>query len=286
MIIRLAGFEFEISPDERLKAADHAAAKRLSEGPLTDGGVVRSFGLPPWRLILEDMAPNAPASSGGEPIPAAVSCDGDIVSVIHRDFSIEIDCVKGTARLSRWENYPGGLEVALRVSLACRLPLSSGLPLHSAAISADGEGIVFFGPSGAGKSTISGLSPFSVLSDELVALARFERFEVSGSGIWGTLNRPEAPQGYVPLRALVELEKGKAYSLTRLSGRESLLRLMGVVMMPASAALWRGAMPVLASLIESVPVFRMAWNPESPPWDELRQDLDAAGAFAMQSARA
>jgi CO dehydrogenase nickel-insertion accessory protein CooC1 len=43
----------------------------------------------------------------------------------------------------------------MRVSLVCRVPLSGGLPLHAAAVSAGVGGVVFFGPSGAGKSTIA-----------------------------------------------------------------------------------------------------------------------------------
>jgi hypothetical protein len=282
LIFRLAGFDFEISPADKLTSSDREAIQQLSGGPLF--GVERVLGGPPWKVCLEEGGLRSDVVAGE---PAAVTVEGHLILATHRNFRATVDPDLGRVVLSRHASFVGALSVTLRVALACRLPLAGGVPLHSAGICIDGKGIVFFGPSGAGKSTIAGLSPYPVFSDEFVILAGRDPFEIGSSGFWGTLEGGMAPRGFVPLSALVGLQKAEKYSLTRLLPREALLRLMEVVTIPASPPLWRGAMPILRSLIESVPVFRMAWNPSNLPWKELIHDLGVeAAAHATESAPA
>jgi len=269
LIVRLAGFDFDLHPAGRLVSADLAILGQLGGGPLF--GAERAFGGGPWIVSIEERERSRTGAPDGT--PAAVSWEGGLVRATHRDFDVEIDPERGRVALARPASSGSGLSIALRVALACRLPLAGGLPLHAAGLAADGEGVVFFGPSGAGKSTIAALSPYPVFSDELVVLAGAEPFEIGSSGFWGTFEGGLAPRGFVPLRALVELQKAESYRLTRLSAREALLRLMDVVTMPAAPSLWRAAMPTLRTLIESMLVYRMAWSPRNPPWEDLRRDL-------------
>jgi hypothetical protein len=43
---------------------------------------------------------------------------------------------------------------------------------------------------------------------------------------------------------------------------------------PLAAPLWSRALGVLATLVERVPVYRMAWSPATPPWERLAGELE------------
>lgn len=184
----------------------------------------------------------------------------------------EVVPATGTARLVRREGGAEPLHVLLKVALSCALPLSGGLLLHAAGIAVPSGTLLFFGPSGAGKSTLAATSPFSVLSDELVALLGPPPFRGAATGFWGTLPEPQdvAPEGEV--RALVELAKGPRFELERLSPRTALRRLLGVALMPPVPAVWSAALAVLGNAADTVPAWRMSWSPEEPPWDRLLEE--------------
>ena len=288
MIATVSGFPFDIQPAELLTEEDRESISRLSSGPLIGGGAERTPEDGVWPVFLDESFPEAEGGSAA-PGPASVSVEGSVVRVTGGRLSAEIDPPQKTVRVHRRAGQDGSLPIVLRVALCCRLPMDGGLPIHAAGVATPAGAVVFFGPSGAGKSTIASTAPYPVLSDEFVVVAAARgRFEAAASGFWGTLDGGRAPRGFVPLRALVELEKGRAYDLRRLSRREALVRLLGVITVPVSSIVWSAALGVLGRVLEEVPVYRMAWTPARPPWEELRAALnrDVASEFSTQSSGA
>jgi hypothetical protein len=157
--------------------------------------------------------------------------------------------------------------------MCSRLPLIGAIPLHSAGIIIRGAGVIFFGPSGAGKSTISAVSPYPVLSDELV-VAGTHPPSLSSAGFFAS---GFDALGQVRLSALVELDKGEKFSMIELGRKEAFHRLLPVTMVPTSTALWDRSLAVLNDLVSDVPVFRMAWSPSSSPWTQIESHLELAG---------
>jgi hypothetical protein len=189
------------------------------------------------------------------------------------DFAAEIDPFDGECRFYRTGRAGLSIQVALKVFLACCLPLSGGLTLHSAGLVRAGEGLLFFGPSGAGKSTICGLSPFPVLSDEIVAIVPMPLLSVRATGFWGTFDRSDALRGTYSVRAAFALEKGLEFEAARLSPALAVRRLLGVTLIPSAPRLWQGALALIERFVRSVPVYRMSWTPEASPWESIERVL-------------
>ena len=169
--------------------------------------------------------------------------------------------------------YP--LEAVIRTAMMARLPLVGGLPLHAAGVVAHGRGLAFFGPSGAGKTTLAETSPHPVLSDELVALGPGVAPgppSLVRSGFWGEGPERGRP-GSAPLAALVALDRGPGFALTRLGPVEAVRGLTAAVPVPLAAPLWSRALAVAAATVTRVPVYRMAWTPAAPPWERLAEAL-------------
>jgi hypothetical protein len=202
-----------------------------------------------------------------EGAPAAVRVrDGRVLLSQHR-FAAEIDPEGCRGRLARENGSASGLAVTLRVAAACLLPGSGALPVHGAAAVVAGRGAVFVGASGAGKSTLAGTSPWPLLSDEQVVLRLAHEWQVEASPLFpGQGSVPGAP---VPLRAVFDLEKAAGLQVDRLSPAQAVRRLARVVLVPAHPAVWSATLRMLCRLVESVPVYRLAWAREQPPWREI-----------------
>jgi hypothetical protein len=227
----------------------------------------------PFRLRLSDEVPweGADVWDFKDKAPAVVTVVGERVRIAHRRYLAEIQPAARRGRLYRRDFDGGALSITLRVALTARLPLEGGLPLHAAGVLAAGVGLAFFGPSGAGKSTLAATSPWPVLSDELVA-AVGHPFRLLGAGFWGTFEAGKPPAGG-PLAALVELAKGPRFQLRRLSRPAAVRRLLGVILVPPHPSLWGKALAVLAQIVDTVPVYRMAWCATQPPWAALEEAL-------------
>jgi hypothetical protein len=267
-VLRFGGVPFEIEPRGALSRAELEWIERVeAESP----GQGPEGALEPCRLRIVSERPYSPRP--GPPTsplaPAEFEYEGDLVRLGREDFAAEIDPTRRECRFFRAAGGGLTIQIALKTTMACVLPLSGGVVLHSAAVDAHGEGLAFFGPSGAGKSTLSALSPFPVLSDELVALSPGPVFSVQASGFWGTLDRADAPRGAVPLRAVFALEKGPRFLAGHLSASDAVRRLLGSTLVPSSPPLWRAALSALGELVRSVPVFRMEWTPDEPPWERI-----------------
>lgn len=271
----LAGHSFDIQPEDALTTEEREALTRLAAGPPLSPTELRRRA--PFRIELVTSPPWTSTEEGlfRDHAPALVRFVEGRVRLSHAAFTAEIDTLGSEARLYRSRPSAVGVLTTLRTTLSCLLPLAGGLPVHAAAVSMDGDGLVFFGPSGAGKSTLAGLSPFPVLSDELVAVVRAAPFAVSTTGFCRTPTTEVA--GTVPLRGLVELDKGPDFRIERLPRRDAVRRLIGVSSVPAVPPLWSQVLEVVGQLAAAVPCYRMAWSPAEPPWKMLREALDRDG---------
>jgi hypothetical protein len=279
MRLALAGLPFLVGPESSLSGGDRGALAHLARSS------PQVTHLPAFHLELieglpwEGADPSACADGG----PARVEAAGERVRVSHRRFLAELEPDRLRGRLFRSDDGVAGLQIALRVALAARLPGAGGLPLHAAGAVVNGRGVAFFGPSGAGKSTLSALSPWPVLSDELVAITG-SPFRLCATGFWGELGERKAPSNPAPLAALVELAKSQATELVPLTRGSAFRRLLGVVLVPAQTAAWCDVLTLLGRLVAEVPVYRLAWNPECPPWAALEEKLGALAALETSSA--
>jgi hypothetical protein len=222
--------------------------------------------------VEEPPCPAAELAALPESGPAEVEAVEGGLRLGHRRFAATLDTDALRARVFRTEAAGAALEMTLRLALSARLPSLGALPLHAAALVLDGAGHVFFGPSGAGKSTLSSLAPGPVLSDEFVAVGG-EPPELRSTGFWGELGEGAPAPTRAPLAALVELDRGAAFRLEPLEPTLALRRLLGVLLVPPLPARWAEAMSLAAQLSRMVPVYRMQWSPEEPPWTALKRAI-------------
>jgi hypothetical protein len=232
----------------------------------------------PFRLGLVDEGPwpHADPASYPDHAPASVHAEGSRLRVAHRRYLAELDLETLEGRLRRGAPEEGAVDVSLRVALLARLPSLGMLPLHAAGLVLDSVGLAFFGPSGAGKSTLARLSPWPVLSDELVAVA-VSPPKLVATGFWGEMDAARRPPSEASLATLVELARGDAFRLERLDPGAALRRLLGVLLVPPLAPAWREAVALAGRAAREVPVYRMEWTPAQPPWDGLRAALFTDG---------
>ena len=273
----LAGCPFVVGPDTALTPDERVRLEALNRVAAS----ARVFDVPDFRLTLGDEPPWPGANPADYPDYAAASvrAEGDRVRVTHRRHLAELDMQALEGRLQRSTTGEGAVEITLRVALSARLPSLGGLPLHAAGLVLDGAGLAFFGPSGAGKSTVSALAPGPVLSDELVAVTLGPPV-LRATGFWGEWESSERPPVEAPLAALVELAKGPAFRLERLAPDQAFRRLMGVLLVPPLPRPWREAMALAARAVRELPVYRMQWAPDDPPWDQLRRAMLNVGGAA------
>lgn len=259
----------------RLSPLEERSLRRVSErGASTwrrltgEGGAIR------LEIVEDPLFAVADAPPWGE--PARVAAHGEGVQLAHAVFQAGIDPT-GLVRLYRETSEAFPLEITLRTALCTLLPGAGGLPFHAAGVVAGG-GLLFFGPSGAGKSTLAGSSPFAVVSDELVAVVG-EPWALVESGFFGELESAEASglDDETPLAALFELEKAPEFRLARLSPGAAARRLLASLLVPPAPAPWRAALAALARLTERVPVYRLGWRREEPPWKRLSAALPELG---------
>jgi hypothetical protein len=262
-MFRAGGILFCVEPEEALTSAERAALERLD--PPGD-----EPGSEPFRLRLEPEPPWTSDDAGLYPRfePPVQRWSGDRLLASHHGFTAEIHPAEAWARVHRREDRAYPLEAVVRTAMLARLPLVGGLPLHAAGVVAPEGGLAFFGPSGAGKTTLADSSPHPVLSDELVAVAPGEPPSLVRSGFWGEAGEGGRSAG-APLVALVSLEQGPAFSLEPLAPMEAMRVLSAAVPVPLAAPLWSRALAVASSLVTRVPVFRMAWARDAPPWQHL-----------------
>jgi hypothetical protein len=262
------GLRFSAGPDEALLESERTSLERLDPEPDASG--------PAFEI---DLVPDPPWTSDDRALfpqwePAVQRWVGGRLLVSHRSFVAEIDPFAARARLQRREPRAYPLEAVIRTALLARLPLVGGLPLHAGAVVLGGRGVAFFGPSGAGKTTLAATAPVPVLSDELVAIAPDRPLRLVRSGFWGAAPAGSGVAGG-PLALLVDLKQGPAFRLEPLRPVAAAGRLLASVPVPLVPAIWQRALAVVAEVVAQVPVARMEWAPEAPPWQALQAFIDA-----------
>ena len=270
MRFRAGGILFAVEPAQELTDPERQALDRLDQAE--DAPPDEPFRIllehePPWTSDDPDLFPR------WEP-PVQRWSDGRL-RASHTSFTAEIHPTEAWARLHRREDRAYPLEAVVRTAMMARLPLVGGLPLHAAGVVAPEGGVAFFGPSGAGKTTLSDTSPHPVLSDELVAVGPGAPPSLVRSGFWGEARGGGRP-ARAPLAALVSLDQGPAFGLTRLGPTDAVRLLTAAVPVPLAVPLWSAALAVAIDLATRVPVYRMSWTPSEPPWDRLAEALAPA----------
>jgi hypothetical protein len=261
------GLRFSAGPDDALLPSEREALARLEPEPddPQQPFAIELVEAPPWTSDDLSLFPQWE--------PAVQRFVGDRLLASHKSFTAEIEPFASRARLQRREARAYPLETVIRTSMMARLPLVGGIPLHAAGMVLAGRGVAFFGASGAGKTTLAATSPVPVLSDELVAIGPGRPFSLVRSGFWGE-GRPQAGASSAPLGLLVDLAKGPAFHVERLSPAVAAGRVLASVPVPHAPALWRRALAVVAELVSHVTVVRMEWSPRDPPWPALARLLD------------
>jgi hypothetical protein len=261
------GLAFRAWPEDRLTPGERAALARLDPKPGGEGApfAIELVDVPPWTSTDPALYPRLE--------PAVQRWTGDRLLVSHHSFTAEIEPFAARARLQRREARAYPLETVIRTALMARLPLVGGVALHAAGLALGGRGVAFFGASGAGKTTLASTAPVPVMSDELVAIAPGRPFTLARSGFWGEA-RPSGGPTSAPLALLVDLARGSELRFERLAPARAAGRVLASVPVPLAPVLWQRALAVVAELVGTVPVVRMEWSPEAPPWGSLARLLD------------
>ena len=267
MKFRAGGVLFSVEPEEALTEEDRASIVRVDTGACG----------PPQAPVRIEIVAEPPWTSDDArlfrrlELPVQRWENGRLL-VSHHSFTAEIDPSAAWARLHRTREHTYPLGVVIRTTMLARLPLLGGLPLHAAGVVLGHRAVGFFGPSGAGKTTLAETCPGTVLSDELVAVAPGEPPSLVRSGYWGE-GREQGGAAGAPLAALVALERGPAFALSRLGPVEAVRRIVDTVPVPFAPPLWSQALAVTADIVSRIPVYRMEWTPSEPPWDRLAEAL-------------
>lgn len=147
-----------------------------------------------------------------------------------------------------------------------------GCFVHASGVIWNGMGFLFIGHSGAGKSTLTRLlgDEVEVLSDDRVILRRWpEGFRVHGTWIHGEI--PQVSPSDAPLRAIFLLEKAPENRIEPLSPLEVSRTLPLYLIKPIlTAEWWPKALDLTAAVAREVPVYRLAFQPDSRIRDLLR----------------
>jgi hypothetical protein len=262
-MFRAGGILFSVEPENALTDAEREALRGLD--PAEPG--------PPQEPFRVELVPESPWRSEDPSLyptwePAVQRWVNGHLLCSHRSFTAEIDPAAPWARLHRREERAYPLEAVVRTAMMARLPLVGGLPLHATGVVLRGRAVAFYGPSGAGKTTLAETCPETVLSDELVAISPGAPPTLVRSGFWGE-GRGPGRAGGAPLAALVALDRGPAYELSRLRPMDAARSLLASVPVPLARPLWSRALSVAGETLSLVPVYRMKWTPTDPPWDRL-----------------
>lgn len=163
-------------------------------------------------------------------------------------------------RAGEWEHAYAGFD------FASRLGLLGGAVLHGSSIAYKGRGVIFSAPSGTGKSTHTRLwkkcfgDDVEHINDDKPAL----RFSPDGIRMYGTPWSGKSDLNvnkYVPLHAVVFVERGEQNAVRRLDFTESLSYLQWQVVQPYhDGAIGSMIADRMITLAQTVPVYLLTCN--------------------------
>ena len=174
---------------------------------------------------------------------------------------VDLDARRATLRGPR-AAYP--LDNLLRYLLPALS--EQGVLFHGAAL----EGVIACGPSGAGKSTLASLAGKHALCDELCAV----RSDPEGHYRATSLPYWQARPGSTKLEGVLLLRHATRHRLRRISASEAIRRLSTQTLWPleVSNAMER-ALDQFSGLVQSVPVFELAFAKEASAWDFIEEHV-------------
>lgn len=270
-MISVAGLPFDVQgPFSTGELQLLAALEQLQIPPLTDlTFTLRVTADPPWR------PPDVQLAKYGS--PAALHFHHDCIRVAHEQVIGEFDVIRRRGSFARYDDSGAPLRIMLRAACTASLPLHGAMPLHACALIEGDRAYVCFGESGAGKTTLAAVSGLSVLSDEIVSItAEQNGLSVRATGFGDEIGHAPAVTKPVQVAALVQLAKGPMFRALRLPRHDVLPQLLKAVLAPPHRLVWTAALDVLRSVLaSSVPVVRMEWSPDQPPFRDLADFIQA-----------
>ncbi len=188
-------------------------------------------------------------------------------------FEIELDAAAGSARLAGpLATYP----VDRLIQTLWYETHPRGLMIHAAALAEGRRGWIFSGPSGSGKSTLASLFPERALCDEFTALRLGDDGPRLASLPFWTSRR-----GAAALAGIHLLCHGESDRRRRLGAGEAFARLRREVVWPTfDPGHLSRAFDTLCELLETVPVWELAFRPHRAVWSEIRRPSGSGEAAA------
>jgi len=188
------------------------------------------------------------------------------------DFQARWDPRTGRGRVRQTPN-PYALDSVLRILHSLVLSARGGFLLHAASGICEGRAYLFSGISGAGKTTMTRLAPpdVTLLTDEI----SYVRPSPAGYRAYGTPFSGELAKAgentMAPVSALFFLEKGPENRVDELAPVEAVRRLMrNILFFAEDPELVEKLLATACAFVQTVPVRRLTFYPDSRVWDEIR----------------
>ena len=180
------------------------------------------------------------------------------------DITITTD---GSELLLRWPEIEPDLAeyLATGAQFYCGLLAFLGMMLHSSAVVVDGRAYLFTADPGTGKSTHTSLwlKQFGdrafILNDDKPAV----RYE---DGVWYAYGTPWSGKHDIsknvraPIAGIAALEQAESNSISLLTGREAVFKVMKQVNKPKEAEYRAQLLKVVDMLVSQVPIWRLKCN--------------------------
>jgi hypothetical protein len=188
------------------------------------------------------------------------------------DFRARWDPLTGRGRVRQSPN-PYALDSVLRILHSLVLSARGGFLLHAGSGICEERAYLFSGVSGAGKTTMTRLAPpgVTLLSDEI----SYVRPSPAGYFAYGTPFSGELAKAgentMAPVSALFFLEKGPENRVEELAPAEAVRRLMrNILFFAEDPELVEKLLATACDFVQTVPVRRLTFYPDSRVWDEIR----------------
>ena len=188
------------------------------------------------------------------------------------DFQAHWDPRTGRGRVRQTAN-PYALDSVLRILHSLVLSARGGFLLHAASGVCEGRAYLFSGISGAGKTTMTQLAPphVTLLTDEISYVRRSpDGYSAYGTPFSGELAKA-GENTKAPVSALFFLEKGPENRVDELPPAEAVRRLMrNILFFAEDPELVEKLLATACAFVETVPVRRLTFYPDSRVWNEIR----------------
>lgn len=187
------------------------------------------------------------------------------------DFAAVFDPHSRSGRIRQSPN-PYSIDAAFRILHTLLLAQEGGFLLHAASAIRNGKAFVFAGVSGAGKTTIASLAPpdATLLTDEISYIRKVgDQYVAFGTPFTGELGKL-GENVSAPIAALYLLEKGPQNHIAAATAAEaSRAFLSNVLFFAEDQELVRSVFRSACEFVGQVPVYRLAFLPDSRVWEML-----------------